>query len=209
MPVSSRSSISFSSSRPSSSSYSSSSYSSSRSSSYSSPRPVPPRPIAPPPTPKTNLITLSKPNKSSSESTKQSPSSTSIPVSNSPTPTPTPTSTPTPVYTPSSNSTSSGGFFSNMMDGLSWGTGQSIAHNTVSRIFNWGSSPSSSTHPTTATNANSISSPQTVSTSKPNPTCEQLHKSFYDCMNLHSKDFVACEQAFADYESCIKASKSV
>ncbi len=212
----SRASIS-SSSSSSRSSYSSSSYSSRpsySSSSYSS-KPVPPRPIAPPPTPKTNGITLSKPSKPSSPSfTKSNPLSPPTPKTNgitlskSSSSNSTKSNPPPPVSTstvPASTSASTGGFFSNMMDGLSWGTGQSIANNTVSRLFNWGAGSVHSPSPSTYSDSNtSILTSSTPTTTK---SCDELNKQFKECMELNGNSHLACENAFKAYESCVNASK--
>ncbi len=74
-----------------------------------------------------------------------------------------------------------------MADGFSFGVGSSIARNMVDRIFapsRTGSTISSSTIPT--------------------KECDELNKSFKECMNLHNQDMNICKKAFEDYEDCKK-----
>lgn len=138
--------------------------------------------VAPTPIPKIHNNIFSPPKKidtPSKPSSLQVPtvSSSSLPVSSS-------------SVTPSS-----GGFFSSMMDGFSFGTGSSIARNMVDRIFS-PSQPGVSSIPISTISNNIL----------PNKKCEEFEKSFKDCMNLHNKDMNMniCSKAFEDYESCKK-----
>ncbi len=86
-----------------------------------------------------------------------------------------------PITTPSSS-----GFLSNMADGFSFGVGSSVARNIVDRIF-------------------STSSSTIITSNKPNiiyKQCEELEKSWSECMNLHNQDVNICKKAFEDYEVC-------
>lgn len=143
------------------------------SSSYS--RPVPTRPIAPPPKP------INDRNK---------------PVQTAPPPSSTSTGS-IPVSSTGSIPVSSGGFMSNVLYGISFGAGQSIAHNTVSRIFNWGLG---STHNSTLSGSSSIPNSTIIS-------CEELNKQFKECLELNGNSYSTCKNAFEAYESCLKSQK--
>lgn len=77
----------------------------------------------------------------------------------------------------------SGGFLSTMIDGFGFGTGSSVANNVVNRIFN----------------GKTVTQPICE---KENKYCDELDKSFRDCMMTYNQDFTACEKVFQEYESC-------
>jgi hypothetical protein len=97
---------------------------------------------------------------------------------------------PTATTTTKNSLDQTGGLISSIISGFGLGVGQSIAHNTVSRIFNWGF-------------GNSSTPPHKLIQSE---KCDTLNKSFHDCMNLNHNDYTTCEQTFKMYESCIKGS---
>lgn len=147
--------------------------------------------IAPTPTPKVHNNIFSTPKKIETPPKKMESTSTLSSIKSSLPPTssvPSSTSYSRPSSTPSSvpsSLPSSGGFLSNMVDGFSFGVGSSVARNIVDRIF--------------------TPSPSRVSSSVtplPHKQCEELEKSWNECMNLHNQDNNICRKAFEDYETC-------
>ncbi len=134
--------------------------------------------VAPAPTPKVHNNIFSTPKKVETIPKKVE----STPISSS-------TSYSRPSSMPSSVP-SSGGFLSNMVDGFSFGVGSSVARNIVDRIFQ----PRPPTAP--APVITHISNPKT------DKMCEELEKSWNECMNLHNQDNNICRKAFEDYEAC-------
>lgn len=160
-------------------------YSSGRSSSFST---ISSYRVAPTPTPKVHNNIFSTPKKV--DVITPPPAKTSI--SSLPS---TPSLPPTP---------SSGGFLSSMVDGFSFGVGSSIARNVVDRIFSpsLGGSRESSPLPSGVSPNILTSSVTPLPDSTVSKQCEELNKSWSECMNLHNQDINICRKAFEDYEAC-------
>lgn len=114
----------------------------------------------------------------------------SKPITPSPTTTPSKptTSTTTPTTTPSippplplGTTSTGGGFLATMMNGFSFGTGSSIANNTVNRIFSSLPSPSHSSSTTL--------------------DCKDLFKNLEECLQT-SENVSVCQNLLKDYEAC-------
>jgi len=124
-------------------------------------------------------------------------SSSSYRVAPAPTPTP---KISTNSSTTLSNTTNSGGFLSSVADGFSFGIGSSIARNMVDSIFHpiprvYSSSSSSSTSSNTET--------KEKKDELKGKTCEDLVKTFRECMTMNSTNFDVCNQAYQDYNQCM------
>ena len=92
-------------------------------------------------------------------------------------------STYTTTPTPTTPTTTSSGFLSTMSDGFSFGVGSSVARNLVDRTF--------------SSNSNS---PKVES----NHMCNDLEKSWKECMSMNNQDLNICKKAYEDYEACKK-----
>ncbi len=71
-------------------------------------------------------------------------------------------------------------FFSSIINGFSFGTGYSLANNTIHQIFS--------------------STPYSSSTK----SCDTLHKSMNECLQQHFQDKDICKEAIRDYENCLQ-----
>ncbi len=115
-----------------------------------------------------------------------------------PAPTPKTTSISSSSSTTSSNTTKSGGFLSAVADGFSFGVGSSIARNMVDSIF----------HPIPRVYSSSSSTSSNTETKEKKDelkgkTCEDLVKTFRECMTMNSTNFDVCNQAYQDYNQCM------
>lgn len=128
--------------------------------------------VAPTPRPiiHNNIFTHSKPTSVSPPK----PTTTSIPP---------PPSSISPSLPLVSTSTGGGGFLATMINGFSFGTGSSIANNTVNRIFS--SSPSPSHSPSSSTTLD----------------CKDLFKNLEECLQT-CEDVRVCQNLLKDYEAC-------
>lgn len=104
---------------------------------------------------------------------------------------PNPTTNPTTASTSGSSTTPS--IMSTMLNGFSFGIGQSIAHNSVNRIFNWG--------------GNNNNSGNSISPNPINKSCEDLNKQLTECLDFNGNSHITCESVIKAYELCLNESK--
>jgi hypothetical protein len=125
-------------------------------------------------------------------------SSSSYRVAPAPTPIPKISTNSSNSSNTSTNTTNSGGFLSSVADGFSFGVGSSIARNMVDSIF----------HPIPRVYSSSSSTSSNTETKEKKDevkgkTCEDLVKTFRECMTMNSTNFDVCNQAYQDYNQCM------
>ena len=92
--------------------------------------------------------------------------------------------------TASTTASTNTSFMSTMLNGFSFGVGQSIAHNSINKIFNWG--------------GNSNRSDNSISPNPINKSCEDLNKQFTECLDFNGNSHITCESVLKSYELCLK-----
>ncbi len=98
------------------------------------------------------------------------------------------------------SSSSSGGFFDSITQGFGFGMGSSIGRNMIDGIMNRPVSLGSSYSSSTLTNTK-----ENIVEKK---TCEDLVKTFRECMTMNSTNFNICSQAYKEYNDCMTKKES-
>ena len=90
----------------------------------------------------------------------------------------------------------SGGFMSNVAQGFSVGLGQSIAHRTISGLFNYPNN-NNNTHYYEVYDKK-IFDPDYI----PDPGCKILYKEFMDCIQQKTNSNQNCSSDYQNYKGC-------
>lgn len=103
----------------------------------------------------------------------------------------------------------SGGLFSNVLDGFSFGFGSSIARRVVGGVFDKpNTNTNTNTNNNTSTNTSIIQTPIKIDNTildytnknyKPNPACELLYEELINCTNTNSYD---CSMSLKLFKEC-------
>jgi hypothetical protein len=106
--------------------------------------------------------------------------------------------TSTPSSSTVTSSSSSGGFFDSITQGFGFGMGSSMGRNMVDGIMNRPVSSGSSSSTITKEKENMIEK----------KACDDLLKTFRECMTMNSTDLNVCNQAYKDYNDCMMKKES-